>query len=96
MGKMKNIAMDDFMDEAARLLAEEIDREMIESIEAEYLLSNGWKESPLRKPWGPFSNWEAETAQWCHLHCTGDYKYVLSHWWFENAADATAFTLRFA
>jgi len=96
MGKMKNIAMDDFMDEAARLSAQEIDREMMESIEAECLLGNGWKESPLRKPWGPFSNWEAETAQWCHLNCTGDYKYVLSHWWFENPADATAFTLKFA
>ena len=93
---MKNIAMDDFMDEAARLSAQEIDREMMESIEAECLLGNGWKESPLRKPWGPFSNWEAETAQWCHLNCTGDYKYVLSHWWFENPADATAFTLKFA
>jgi hypothetical protein len=96
MGKMKNIAMDDVMDEAARLLAQEIDRELMESIEAEHLMGNGWRESPLRKPWGPFSNWEAETAQWCHLHCTGDYKYVLSHWWFENPADATAFTLRFA
>jgi len=94
---MKNTSIEDeVIGNVARLMQQEIDKELMESIEAEHLLGNGWRESPLRKPWGPFSNWEAETAQWCHLHCTGDYKYVLSHWWFEHAADATAFTLRFA
>jgi hypothetical protein len=99
MGKLKDSIMDDILDRGARMLAEEIDREMIESIQAEHLLANGWKESPITGPKHSFASngaWPAETAEWCHLHCTGDYKYVLSHWWFEHPADATAFTLRFA
>ena len=82
----------------AKQMQLEIDKELMETIQAEHLLSNGWRESPVRKSHGPLQNWEweTETAAWCHLHCTGDYKYVLSHWWFENASDATAFTLKFA
>lgn len=96
MGKLKDSLLDDFLESGARMLAEEIDREMMATFEMDNLKANGWRESPVRKPWGPFHNWETETAEWCHLHCTGDYKYVLSHWWFEHASDATAFTLRFA
>jgi len=89
-------AQDVMIGAVAKQMQLEIDRELMESIHAEHLLGNGWQESPVRKPWGPFHSWEAETAAWCHLHCTGDYKYVLSHWWFEHASDATAFTLKFA
>lgn len=91
--------MDDFMEQAAYEMQQEIDREIMETMEAEHLLSNGWKESPVTGPRRSFASnnvWPAETAAWCHLHCTGDYKYVLSHWWFEHASDATAFTLKFA
>jgi hypothetical protein len=96
MGKLKNSLADDIIDLAAKEMQQEIDKEIMGTIEAEYLFGNGWRDSPVTKPWGPFHTWEAETAEWCHLNCTGDYKYVLHRWWFEHPADATAFTLRFA
>lgn len=91
MEKLKELT-----DAAAKILQEEIDREILESMVGDMLDKKGWAKSPITKPWGPFNNWAAETAEWVHLHATGDYKLVLNHWYFENAADATAFTLKWA
>jgi hypothetical protein len=94
---MKELSLED---EFAKILSEEmtkeIDKEIVETMVLEELVSVGWVKSPVQRPWGPFHDWASETAEWCHLHCAGNYRFLVNHWYFERPGDATAFTLRWA
>ena len=85
---------DELMGQWAEQIAQDIDKEIIESMLIEGVLEDGWTKAPVT--WAQDflkSMWSAETAEWCHKNATGDYKLLNGHWYFENAVDATAFVL---
>lgn len=87
---------DYLIDDAAQELARAIDLELVEAIAIEALVyTNGWTDSKLTAPAG-VSEWAISTAQWCHTHCVGDYKYYSRRWFFSDGADCTAFLLKWA
>lgn len=93
--------MTDLNNELVEIMAEqmqiEIDREIMEKLQSEMLLADGWTKVPIT--WAQDflkSMWSAETAEWCHKNATGDYKLLNGNWYFEKATDATAFTLKWA
>lgn len=93
--KSRQSIEDEMYEQAARLIAEQIDKELIEGMQAEHLLKQGWTKSPVDCQ--PLSAEQiANTAAWAHLNATGDYKLLNSNWYFERAKDATMFTLVFA
>jgi hypothetical protein len=79
-------------------LAKEIDREILNDILAIRLIKEGWVQPsiPYVKYRWPFNDRLAEIGEWVHLHATGDYRNINGKWVFENPADATAFTLKWA
>ena len=83
---------DQYMEMVAREISKEIDKEIIDSIEAEYLLDLGWHQSSITMK---NSDDVSETAMWIHQNHSGDYRYVNGHWFFENPVDLTAFVLKF-
>lgn len=76
------------MGEMAELLAREIDNEIIGNLlDEQYITKLGWTKVNILA--------SDESSAWIHINATGDYKYHDRGWYFENAADATAFLLKF-
>lgn len=89
---------DEFYSKAALAMAKAIDQEIVETLEIESLLKQGWIDSRLQRPigWLTTGDWCIHTSEWCHTHCTGDYKYCSGRWFFVNSQDCTAFLLKWA
>ena len=100
MVPMKNDMEDinDFATEAARLITEEIDKEILESMISVSLVKAGWTASNVKAPAWPFDRptWSTDTAAWCHMHCSGDYRMINGQWHFSLPEDATMFALKWA
>lgn len=85
-------------DNVAEGLAKAIDRELMDNIEAATLMAKKWVKSNVTAPQWVFDQhkWTTDTAVWCHLYCSGDYRLVNATWYFQLPEDATAFTLKWA
>jgi hypothetical protein len=81
---------DEFAEAAAKILQEEIDREIVDSMIVEDCKQNGWTGVPVNAV-SPI-----DMSEWVHLNATGDYRFAAQTWWFENAIDATNFALKWA
>lgn len=85
----------DVENEIARIIQEEIDREMVNDIIRSDCMLKGWTEAPFKL--GNFTHDEiSEMAAWVHVHATKDYKFFGNEIWFESKEDITAFVLRWA
>jgi hypothetical protein len=80
--------------EIAERLAQEMAKEIDEDILSMMLTATGWTRAPVTWAQGQLRDmWTAETGAWCHNNATGNYKFLVRNWHFENAGDATAFVL---
>lgn len=78
-------------DEAARILQEEIDWEIMSDI----MKSMGW--AHVSVPWNKTTDSQAhEIKEWLKENVTGHYKGRGSTWLFERKEDATLFALRWS
>ena len=84
--------------EAARRIAKEIDKEIMDSLMSDKLIRDNWTVSNISSPKWPFDrpSWATDTAEWCHKHCSGDYKLLNGYWHFQKAEDATMFALKWS
>lgn len=94
---------DKLLDNMAKRMADEIDREIIENITMEILIEDGWTQTNLNPPLSeygmmkkPFEDWYSITAEWCHLYVQGEYKLLRGKWLFNDPRDATMFILRWS
>ena len=85
---------DGYVDYASQILAQEIDKEVMESISGAILVGKGWTKTFQKLT--SLDNQTVAEAAWIHLNATGDYKLLGSRWYFEKSSDATAFTLKWA
>ena len=86
-----NIDSDEFAEIFAKILQEEIDREIVDSMITDDCKTNGWVGVPITAIDSPI-----DMSEWVHLNATGDYRFAAKTWWFENAIDATNFALKWA
>ena len=98
---MKTI--DQILDEAGQKMAQDIDKEILDTMIRDSLTKDGWTQTninPAFSEYGmmvkPFEDWYSKTAEWVHLNATGDYKLVKGQWLFEDPKDATMFILRWS
>jgi hypothetical protein len=68
-----------------------IDQEIVDDIIMQELISEGW-----HCPECKYSKYNADISAWVHLNARGKYGNFNGKWLFENAADATMFTLKWA
>lgn len=87
---------DDWIDQASKHLARQIDQEIVDNIMAEKLIRDGWTRANVSMERYKITNTIVEIAAWVHTTATADYKLVQNYWYFEHPADATAFALRWA
>ena len=85
----------DLEDELAKVLQEEIDREIINDIHRRDCMLKGWTELPFKTD-GILPDTIGKMAEWLHLHAIGDYRFFGNEIWFENKQDLTAFILRWS
>lgn len=90
---------DQIISDIAAKMQQEIDSDLLDTIMTESLLDDGWIETKVNPAFDPrsshlYNNWYTETAEWCHLNATGDYKLLRGQWIFEKSEDATLFLLR--
>ncbi len=94
--------IDEMLDMAAKDIAKQIDKEVLDTIMIDVLKSEGWTETAMNPAYEPpltrLSNgeWYSETAEWIHLNATGDYKLLRGQWLFEKKEDAVMFTLKWS
>lgn len=81
----------DVVDKAGADMAREIDRCMLEMLQMSALLKEGWV-----MPTFKYSKSNADLNMWVHINAKGAYKNVNGYWIFQDPADATLFTLRWA
>ena len=85
----------DIESEIARVMQEEIDREMVNDIMRADCMLKGWTEAPFKI--GDFTHDKiSEMSAWVHIHATKDYRFFGNEVWFESKEDLTAFVLRWA
>lgn len=90
--EIKNLSIED---EIMNHLSQEISRDIDEGIMSIMITETGWTRAPVTWAQSTLKDmWIAETGAWCHLHATGNYKFLAGHWHFERAEDATAFILK--
>jgi hypothetical protein len=82
-------------------IAREIDKEILETLMIDVLTDKGWIQTKINPAFGNNtamyrSTWYAETAEWIHMHATGDYKMLRGQWLFKEPKDATMFILRWS
>ena len=92
---------DKLLDNMAKRMADQIDREIIENITMEMLILDGWTQTninPAFSEYGmmkkPFEDWYSITADWINTYTQGDYKLLKGQWLFKDPRDATMFILR--
>jgi hypothetical protein len=84
-----------------KVLAQEIDKEILETLMIDVLTSEGWIQTNINPAFGNNtamhrSTWYAETAEWVHMNTQGDYKMLRGQWLFKEPKDATMFILRWS
>ena len=91
----------EMIDTAAKQLARDIDKEILDTLMIDVLTSEGWvgtKVNPAVSQFGmtsvPLDDWYSKTAEWIHLNATDDYKLLRGQWFFKNPKDATMFILK--
>ena len=92
----------DILDNMAKEMAREIDKELLDDIMISVLKDQGWTATTMNPAFEPpitrvsETEWYSETAEWIHLNVTGDYKLLKGQWYFERRDDAVMFTLRWS
>lgn len=93
---------DHISDKFAKLLREEIDREIVEgavsSILRKTLSSQGWVSAPFtidQFMW-PLPHRLDDVMEWVHKNSQGGYRVVGKEFWFEQEQDLTTFVLRWS
>lgn len=90
---------EELLERASQEISQSIDREILDSLMIDTLLSKGWTETLIIPATGvspALFDWYTDTAEWIHLNATGDYKLLKGRWFFENPKDATMFVLRWS
>ena len=82
---------DEASSELARILQEEIDREIVESIQIERLKAEGWTEAKNNFNIGPRTK-----KRWLEDNAQGEYKIFVKSVLFSRASDATMFVLKWS
>lgn len=100
---MNSILQDQIMANIAKKMAEEIDRDVMDSITMEILTKDGWTQTninPAFSEYGmtrkPFEDWYSKTAAWINSYVRGEYKLVKGQWLFKDPRDATMFILKWS
>lgn len=76
-------------DTMARIIREEIDKEIVLEVRCQALVDQGWTMIKLEiADHGDIGSWMQENIQ-------GDWRGFTDRWLFEHADDATLFTMRF-
>jgi hypothetical protein len=93
--------IDEMLDMAAKDIAKQIDKELLDTIMIDVLTKEGWAVTSMNPAFGKGSigteiDWYTETAEWIHINATGDYKLLLGQWLFEKKEDAVMFTLKWS
>jgi hypothetical protein len=93
--------IDEMLDMAAKDIAKQIDKELLDTIMIDVLTKEGWAVTSMNPAFGKGSisteiNWYTETAEWIHINATGDYKLLRGQWLFEKKEDAVMFTLKWS
>jgi hypothetical protein len=78
---------DDFAEQAARILQEEIDKEVITMIRIDQLVREDWTRVDL--PMMDFT----DMGPWMQANIRGDWRGFYNTWLFESADDATLFKM---
>jgi len=77
-------------DNLAKILQEEIDREVLNQINWEFIKSKNWIEVKIPA-------YSDKIPVWCESNLKHDYKeFDKVYWYFESEQDATMFTLRWS
>jgi hypothetical protein len=82
-------------------IAQEIDKEIVETFMIDVLTSEGWTQTKINPAFGNNtamyrSTWYTDTAEWIHLNIRGEYKLLKGQWLFKEPKDATMFILRWS
>lgn len=83
---------------AAEDFARELDRQMMEDIEKETRMKQGWVKAPFTTEnflW-PFEHRLDEVMAWIHVNATGEYRVFGKEFWFRRKKDLTAFILKWS
>lgn len=81
---------DEWADESARIIREEIDKEVVVKIRVQQLLSQGWTRVVINIP-----DHEG-IGPWMQANMRGDWRGFYNIWMFEDADDATLFKMRWS
>jgi hypothetical protein len=90
--------MDELIDRAAAEFAREIDQQILEEIEKEGLMEEGWVKAPFttdKFSW-PFKHILEEVVAWIHVNHTDEYQVFGKEFWFKSPSDLTAFILKWS
>ena len=94
---------EEMLDHAAKNIAREIDKELLDDIMIAVLKDEGWIETKVNPAYtdigmlsGKYEEWYSKTAEWIHKNAQGEYKLVKGQWLFEDPRDATMFILRWS
>jgi hypothetical protein len=82
-----DVTEDDFAKQAARILQEEIDKEVITEIRIALLVDEGWTRVDL--PMVDFT----DIGPWMQVNIQRDWQGFFNTWLFESADDATLFKI---
>jgi hypothetical protein len=100
---MSRSLQDDILDNLAKRMADQIDKELLDDLMIDVLKDEGWiqtKVNPgftdMAMMYGAPSDWYTKTAEWIHLNAQGDYKLLKGQWLFKDPKDATMFILRWS
>jgi hypothetical protein len=84
---MKESLENNIMSELGKVLADEIDREVLGEIHGKMLEKVGWHCVTVK-------DWKCIPKEWTAKHIKGDYKCYGHYWYFKELKDATFFTLK--
>lgn len=77
-------------DELARILQEEIEKEIVEEITGNTLVEQGWTKVPI-------TVWQnVDMDRWLEENMTNEYKHLKKYAYFKSSADATLYILKWA
>jgi hypothetical protein len=85
--KAQDLVDDTDYSELARILQEEIDKEVIRAAAVEFVKSQGWTEIIVKK------NISVD-KEWCELYIKDEYRHIENYWYFKDQKDAHFFLLK--
>jgi predicted RNA binding protein YcfA (HicA-like mRNA interferase family) len=85
--EMKESLENDIMSKISKEIADEIDREVLNTLMGKMLENDGWHRVTVIQ-------WTCISDEWCLKYINGDYKCYGHYWYFKESKDATFFTLK--